>query len=259
MKAAPLPVLTSPALAAAGLRHAFFTRQGGVSQGLYATLNGGIGSDDTSAAIAENRARMAAHLGVLPARFLSLNQIHSPLCLTVAAPWNLAEPPRADAFVTQKKGIALGVGSADCGPVLFADPVMRIVGAAHAGWKGAKGGVLEATLEAMEALGARRERIIAALGPMLSQAHYEVGPEFLAAFLAEDAANTRFFRAGAQADHPHFDLPGYISFRLACAGVDSIEDLAFCTYAHEERFYSYRRMMHRKEKDYGRMISAIVL
>lgn len=254
-----LTPLTSPALKAVGIRHAFFTRQGGVSTGLYASLNGGIGSDDDKAAVAENRARMAGHLGVEPTHFLSLYQIHSPTCLTVTQPWPAGERPQADAFVTRRKGIALGIGTADCGPVLFADPKMQIIGAAHAGWKGAKGGVLEATIAAMEELGARRERIIAALGPMLSQTNYEVGPEFLAQFLAEDAANIRFFRAGEKVDHPHFDLPGYISMRLARAKVGTIEDMAFCTYADEARFYSYRRKTHRGEADYGRLISAIVL
>lgn len=254
-----LSPLMSPALDHAGIRHAFFTRQGGVSTGIYASLNGGIGSDDDKVAIAENRARMAAHMGVRPSHFVSLYQIHSPLCLTVTEPWGMTERPQADAFVTRKKGIALGIGTADCGPVLFADPVMNVIGAAHAGWKGAKGGVLEATVEAMEALGARRERIIAVLGPMLSQTNYEVGPEFMAGFLADDAANIRFFREGAKPQHPHFDLPGYISMRLARAQVGEIEDLAFCTYADEARFYSYRRKTHRGEADYGRLISAIVL
>ena len=259
MSVPKLSPLSSPALAEAGIRHAFFTRKGGVSTGIYASLNGGIGSDDDKATVAENRARMAQHMGVPASHFISLYQIHSPTCLTVTEPWGMTERPQADAFVTRKKGIALGIGTADCGPVLFADPVMQVIGAAHAGWKGAKGGVLEATLDAMEALGARRERIIAALGPMLSQTNYEVGPEFMAQFIAEDAANIRFFCAGAKPDHPHFDLPGYISMRLARAGVGTVEDLAFCTYADEARFYSYRRKTHRGETDYGRMISAIVL
>lgn len=259
MSASKLSPLSSPALDEAGIRHAFFTRKGGVSTGIYASLNGGLGSDDDKAAITENRARMAQHLGVAPSHFVSLYQIHSPTCLTVTEPWGMGERPQADAFVTRKKGIALGIGTADCGPVLFADPVMQIIGAAHAGWKGAKGGVLESTLDAMEALGARRDRIIAVLGPMLSQANYEVGPEFMALFTAEDAANIRFFCAGTKPNHPHFDLPGYISMRLARAGVETIEDLAFCTYADEARFYSYRRKTHRGEADYGRLISAIVL
>lgn len=256
--------LFSPALKAAGLRHAFFTRQGGVSKGIYASLNGGIGSEDDKADVAENRARMAAHLGVMPDHLVSLYQIHSPTCLEVTQPWGAGERPQADAMVTRKKGIALGIGTADCGPVLFADPKVQVIGAAHSGWKGAKGGVLEATIDRMEALGARRERIIAVLGPMLSQKNYEVGPEFLANFLAEDAANIRFFAKngqglGEKADHPLFDLPGYISMRLARAGIGTIEDLAFCTYADPERFYSYRRKTHLREADYGRLISAIVV
>lgn len=251
--------LLSPALTAAGIRHAFFTRQGGVSKGIYASLNGGIGSDDDRGDVLENRARMAAHLGVMPDHFVSLYQIHSPTCLEVMQPWGAEVRPQADAMVTRKKGIALGIGTADCGPVLFADPKVQVIGAAHSGWKGAKGGVLEATIDRMEALGARRERIVAVLGPMLSQKNYEIGPEFLANFLAEDAANSRFFAKGEKADHPYFDLPGYISMRLARAGIGTIEDLAYCTYADPERFYSYRRKTHLGEADYGRLISAIVV
>jgi YfiH family protein len=251
--------LLSPALQGAGVRHAFFTRQGGVSKGIYASLNGGIGSDDDTADVAQNRARMAQTMGVMPGDLVSLYQIHSPTCLVVNAPWAADQRPQADAMVTRKKGVALGIGTADCGPVLFADPMMQVIGAAHAGWKGAKGGVLEATIAQMEALGARRERIIAVLGPMLSQTNYEVGPEFLANFMAEDKANLRFFIEGEKPGHPHFDLPGYISMRLARAGVGTIEDLAFCTYADPERFYSYRRKTHTGEADYGRLISAIVV
>ncbi|MFN3481505.1 MAG: peptidoglycan editing factor PgeF [Rhabdaerophilum calidifontis] len=254
-----LAPLRSALLDRAGFRHAFFTREGGVSRGLYRGLNGGLGSDDDPADVAENRARMAAHLGVGPERLLSLYQIHSALAVPVVAPWDSASRPRADAMVTERPGLAIGVGTADCGPVLFADPEARVIGAAHAGWKGALGGVLEATLDGMEALGARRARILAALGPMLSQAHYEVGPEFEARFRAEDPANARFFREGARPGHPHFDLPGYLRARLEHAGIAAIDDLAHCTYSDETRFYSYRRKTHRGEADYGRHIAAIVL
>jgi polyphenol oxidase len=251
--------VTSALLSASGIRHAFFTREGGVSSGIYASLNGGQGSDDTPDAVAENRRRMAAHMGVEPARFLSLYQIHSPDVVTVSTPWPNAERPKADAMVTRETGVALAIGTADCGPILFADRQAGAIGAAHAGWKGAFGGVLEATLAAMEALGASRGHIKVALGPMLSVANYEVGPEFLEKFLAADADNARFFRPGPKPDHPHFNLPGYIAMRLERAGVGAIDDLALCTYADEARFYSYRRKTHRQEADYGRLIAAIVL
>lgn len=252
------PVI-SPLLAQAGIRHAFFTREGGVSQGLYAGLNGGLGSDDDPAHVAENRRRMAEHLGVAPEDFLSLYQIHSPLALTVEAGWDRASRPQADAMVTVKPGLALGVGAADCGPILFADPKAKVVGAAHSGWKGAIGGVLEATIAAMEAQGAERSRILVALGPMLSQRNYEVGPEFHAQFVARDAGYARFFAPGTRADHPHFDLPGFIVSRLEAAGVAAIDNPGLCTYADETRFYSYRRKTHRGEADYGRLIAAIRL
>lgn len=252
------PIL-SPALTRAGIRHAFFTREGGVSKGVYASLNGGIGSNDDPAAVAENRRRMAAHLDVAPEALLSLYQIHSPIAVTVEAPWTLAERPQADAMVTVKPGIALGVGAADCGPILFADPRVGVVGAAHSGWKGAIGGVLESTIAAMERLGASRQRMIVAIGPMLSQANYEVGPEFLAQFLAESPDNARFFAPGQRETHPFFDLPGYIGARLARAGIGEIDKLNLCTYADPQRFFSYRRKTHLNEPDYGRLIAAIRL
>lgn len=259
MTISPLSPITSPLLTNNGIRHAFFTRQGGVSTGLYASLNGGQGSDDSPDAVAENRCRMAAHMGVTVEKFLSLYQIHSPDVVTVTTPWANADRPRADAMVTREPGVALAIGTADCGPILFADGEARVIGAAHSGWKGAIGGVLEATLAAMEQLGAMRSRICVALGPMLSQQNYEVGPEFLAQFLAASPANARFFKPGSKPDHPHFDLPGYIAARLAEAGVTAIDDLALCTYADETRFFSYRRKTHRAEADYGRLIASIAL
>ena len=242
-----------------GIRHAFFTREGGVSQGIYASLNGGVGSNDRPDDVRENRARMAAALGVTPDRFLSLYQIHSPDVMTVDAPWASDARPRADAMVTKVPGLALGISTADCGPVLFADADARVIGAAHAGWKGAFTGVLEATLAAMEKLGAKRGKISVALGPMIRQPSYEVGPEFVERFAAADTANSRFFAPSARADHAMFDLPGYIRSRLEKAGVAQIDDIALDTCADPERFYSYRRTTLRKEPDYGRHINAISL
>lgn len=252
------PVL-SPALTKAGIHHAFFTREGGVSTGIYAGLNGGLGSNDDPDAIRENRARMAAYMGVAPEHFLSLYQVHSPTVVPVETAWNIENRPNADAMVTQNRDFALGIGTADCGPILFADPEAGIVGAAHSGWKGAIGGVLEATIAAMEARGAHRKRMIVALGPMLSQTNYEVGSDFMAQFTAQNAGNARFFRPGSCENHPHFDLPGFIVSRLEQAEVGTIENLALCTYADEQRFYSYRRKTHRNEPDYGRLIAAIRL
>jgi polyphenol oxidase len=253
------PVL-SPALSALpGIRHAFFTREGGVSEGpVYRSLNGGMGSGDDKTKVGENRRRMAAYLGADTANLVSVWQVHSPDCLHVTAPWP-GERPKADAMATVTPGMALGVATADCGPVLFADPKAGVVGAAHAGWKGAIGGVIEATLRRMEELGAARKNVTAVLGPMLSQPNYEVGPEFVARFVAEDAGNARFFIPSARPDHAMFDLPAYNMRRLENAGVGHAENLALCTYADESRFYSYRRTTHRKEPDYGRLISAICL
>ena len=253
-------MLQSASLATlSGIRHGFFTRAGGVSQGVYASLNGGVGSNDNAGHVAENRARMAAALGVKPDRFLTAYQIHSPDVVTVIEPWRHENRPRVDAMVTQVPGIALGVSTADCGPVLFADAQANVIGAAHAGWRGAFTGVLEATIAAMEKLGADRSRIAVALGPMIRQANYEVGPEFIARFREADDANVQFFVPSGRADHALFDLAGYASARLARAGIETIDDLRLCTYAEPERFFSYRRMTKRGETDYGRHINAIVL
>jgi YfiH family protein len=253
------PVLSPTLSAFPGIRHAFFTREGGASEGpVYGSLNGGIGSADDRGKIMENRRRMAVHLGVGPENLVSVWQVHSPDCLHVTGPWP-GERPKADAMATVTPGIALGVATADCGPLLFADAGAGVIGAAHAGWKGAIGGVIEATLARMEALGATRKNISAVIGPMLSQANYEVGPEFIARFLAEDGGNARFFVKSLRPAHAMFDLPGYNRLRLERAGVGTVENLALCTYADEQRFYSYRRATHRKEPDYGRLISAICL
>jgi YfiH family protein len=252
-------MIHAPSLSALpNVRHAFFTREGGVSHGIYASLNGGLGSRDAAENVQENRSRMAAALGVAPARFLTCYQIHSPNVVVADTPWARDATPEADAIVTREVGLAIGVLTADCGPVLFADAEAGVIGAAHSGWKGALGGVLEATIEAMEKLGAKRGSIRAALGPLIRQDNYEVGPEFVARYTAEDPDNARYFRPSQKPDHAMFDLPSYIAARMARAGV-GFEDLALCTYADPQRFFSYRRTTHRAEPDYGRHVNAIVL
>jgi YfiH family protein len=242
-----------------GIRHAFFTRSGGVSQGVYATLNGGIGSKDAPDSVSENRKRMAEALGVSPDRFLTTYQIHSPDVVTVVEPWPHDQRPRADAMVTNLPGIALGISTADCGPVLFADAKARVIGAAHAGWRGAFSGVLEATIAAMEKLGANRKHIVTALGPMIRQPNYEVGPEFVIRFREAGDSNMRFFAPSERKDHAMFDLAGYVAMRLERAGIETIDDVKLCTYAEPERFFSYRRMTTLGETDYGRHINAVTL
>jgi YfiH family protein len=254
------PRLESSRLAAIdGIRHGFFTRQGGVSEGIYASLNGGVGSNDAADKVAENRARMASALDVAPARFLTAYQIHSPDVLVVDTPWAPEARPRADAIVTATPGLAIGVSTADCGPLLFADKEKRVIGAAHAGWRGAFTGVIEATIAAMEKLGAARERLTVALGPMIRQPSYEVGPEFVARFVAADPEYARFFKHAGADGHAMFDLAGFIAYRLQHAGVGEIDDLGLDTFADPERFYSYRRTTKRAEPDYGRHINAIAI
>lgn len=245
--------------ALSGIRHAFFTRAGGVSDGIYESLNGGVGSNDSPAKVAENRARMAAALGVAPERLLSLYQIHSPKVVVADAPWDLTSRPRADAIVTRTPQLAIGIGTADCGPVLLADAQARVIGAAHAGWRGALTGVIEATIEAMERLGAERGHMTAAAGPMISQRNYEVGQDLIDRFREADKDSGRFFKAAERPGHAMFDLPGYIAARLERAGIAQIEDLGLCTYADPAQFFSYRRSTHRAESDYGRHINAIAL
>lgn len=253
-------MLTSPDLAALdGVAHGFFTRAGGVSQGLYASLNVGHGSADDPQAVAENRIRIKSMLGLSGGALVSPHQHHSATAIVVSEPWTRDAQPKGDALVTDRPGIALGISTADCGPVLFADGDARVVGAAHAGWRGALTGVLEATLEAMETLGARRDRIVAVLGPTISARNYEVGAEFVERFAAADPDNARFFTPGAAPDKAQFDLPAYILFRLASAGVGRAADLGRCTYAEEDLFFSFRRTTHRGEPDYGRLMSAIAL
>jgi YfiH family protein len=241
-----------------GIRHAFFTREGGVSGGVYAGLNGGLGSRDDPAHVRENRRRMAERLGVTPENFLSVHQIHSPDVIVATGPWPGPARPKADAMVTTNAGLALGITTADCAPILFADARARVIGAAHAGWKGALTGILESTIGAMEKLGAEPSRMVAAIGPLIRQESYEVGSEFVERFLEADAENATFFVAGERSGHAMFDLAGYIRRRLENAGVLVIDDLRVDTYS-DERCYSYRRSVHRKETDYGRLVHAIAL
>jgi len=237
--------------------HGFFGRQGGVSTGLYESLNCGPGSGDDRASVIANRERVRAALGA--EALVTLGQVHSPDVVTLGAAWDIGAQPPGDAMVTAVPGIALGILTADCAPVLFADAQAGVIGAAHAGWKGAIGGVVANTVAAMEALGARRSRIAAAIGPCISQANYEVGPEFHDRFVAANGGFARFFAAAERPSHLRFDLAGFVADRLAIAGVDRIETLDACTYARPADFFSFRRATHRGENDYGREISAIVL
>jgi hypothetical protein len=242
-----------------GVRHAFFTRAGGVSQGVYASLNAGVGSADDPSLVTENRARMAGALGVAPERLLSVYQVHSPDVVVAEDPWPAHDRPRADAIVTRQPGLAIAASTADCGPVLLADATARVVGAAHAGWRGALAGVTDQAIAAMERLGAKRARIVAAIGPMIRQPNYEIGPEVVDQFLDEEPDNRRFFARSQRPGRAMFDLAGYVAARLARAEIMSIEDIGVCTYADALRFYSYRRMTHLGEPDYGRHLSAITL
>jgi len=251
--------IEATSLALTGIRHGFFTRAGGVSSGLYASLNGGVGSQDDAGKVVENRARMAAALGVEPRRLLTAYQTHSPNVVVAEAPWTTENRPLADAIVTRMRALAIGVTTADCGPVLFAEPRAGVIGAAHAGWRGALTGVIEATIAAMERLGAAQRQIWAAIGPMIRQGNYEVGPDLVERFRAEDPASSRFFRPARRDRHAMFDLAGYIAARLKRAGISEVEDVGLCTYADPEQFFSYRRTTHRAEADYGRHVNAIAL
>jgi polyphenol oxidase len=241
------------------LTHGFFTRGGGTSTGLFASLNCGLGSGDDLEAVQRNRGTVARQLGVQDARLITAHQVHSRDCIVVDQPWSTDARPKVDAMVTSKRGIAIGVLTADCAPVLFADPEAGVVGAAHAGWKGALSGVTDATIEQMEKQGAVRSRITAVIGPTISQANYEVGPEFINAFASESKGNEQFFKPSMKSGHHMFDLPGYLIRRLRDATIGSVTNLALCTYADETRFYSFRRATHRNETDYGRLIAAIAL
>ena len=237
-----------------GIPHGFLTREGGVSTGEVASLNVGLGSGDDPAAVAENR-RRAAEVVLPGARLVAVHQVHSADCVTVAEPWDDAHRPTADALVTDRPGILLGIVTADCAPVLLADAEAGVIGAAHAGWRGARAGVAEAVIAAMEALGAKRERIAAAIGPAIAQPSYEVSEDFRAQFAADDE---RFFAPG-RPGHRQFDLEGYVAARLERAGAGKIEALGLDTYSDPGRFYSYRRSTHRGEPAYGRQFALIGL
>jgi YfiH family protein len=254
----PAPLTADCLNEVSGIRHGFFTRAGGVSGGIYASLNVGFGSGDDAESVRRNRERAAASLGSA-GRLNTVYQVHGNDVAVVEAAWEPKSAPRADAMVTDRPGIALGILTADCAPVLFADGRNRIVGAAHAGWRGAVGGVLAAAVAAMERLGADRKSIHAAVGPAIGQASYEVGPEFPDPFLAEDGGNRRFFRPSRRAGHHMFDLAGYVAARLAALELGAVSPLGRDTCAEEEHFFSYRRATLRREPDYGRELSAIVI
>lgn len=249
-----LEIITSDMLSP--LRHGFFTRRGGASSGVFSGLNCGLGSSDQREAVEINRSRVAQAMEVGTEALVTVHQVHSAEVVTVEGPHD--SNPRADALVTATPGLALAVLTADCQPVLFADAKAGVIGAAHAGWKGAQAGVLEATLDAMEDLGAQRDHVTAVIGPTISQRAYEVGPEFFESFHDDDPETARFF-SGGTGDRYHFDLPGYGLWRLRRAGVAEAEWTRHCTYSDPDRFYSYRRSVHAKEADYGRLIAVIRL
>jgi YfiH family protein len=240
-----------------GVAHGFMGRRGGFSTGVVAGLNAGLGSPDELDAVQRNRA-LAVKTVTPGARLVSVYQVHSPICVTVAEPWSDDARPEADALVTDRPGLALGIVTADCAPVLLADREAGVIGAAHAGWKGAVSGVTDQTIAAMEALGARRDAIVAAVGPCIAQPSYEVDVGFADKFRAEDSANAAFFAAGREG-HAQFDLEGYVAHRLESAGCGLVERLGLDTYTPEDRFYSYRRATHRGEPAYGRQLSLIAL
>ena len=236
-------------------KHGFFTRRGGVSTGIYASLNCGAGSNDTQQDVTSNRAKVAEYFGADPAQFLSVHQVHSAAAITVSGPFS-SEKPRCDGMATATPGVVLGALSADCAPILFEDRAAGVVGAAHAGWRGALAGVAEATVDQMVSLGADRTRIHAAVGPCLSQRNYEVGPEFFDEFLTEDDGFTQYF-AGGNGDRMQFDLPRFVVDRVRAAGVANVHWTGHCTYADPDRFFSYRRGCHENLPDYGRLVAAI--
>ena len=241
------------------VRHAFFTRQGGVSEGVFASLNCGFGSRDDRASVARNRELAAERLGLESDRLVTCHQIHGTDVVTVTSPWAYADSPRADAMVCRTPGIALGVLAADCAPILLVDPAAGVIGAAHGGWRGALAGVAEATVGAMTRLGARPEHIRAVVGPCIAQPSYEVGPEFRDAFIAVSPENAGFFRIAARDGHFRFDLPGFLLHRLGKLGLAAVEHTGHDTAAEEDLFFSYRRACLRGERDYGRGLAAIAL
>ncbi len=242
-----------------GVRHAFFTRRGGVSEGAYASPNCGYGSGDDPRRVGANRVRAAGKLGLAGGTLATAYQTHSAAVAVADGAWDPDHPPRVDGLVTGTPGVAIGVLAADCAPVLFADPRAGVIGAAHAGWRGARAGILEATVEAMTGLGARAADIVAGIGPCIGPESYEVGPEFHAEFVAEDARNRDFFAPDASGARFLFDLPGYVGRRLSRLDLKAVEVLPVDSCADEERFFSYRRATRRGEEAYGRGLSAIVL
>jgi len=252
-------MITLESLNLPGIRHGFMTRAGGVSEGIYDSLNCGLGSDDDLERVRENRRRVLRMADIPATTLLTAHQIHSPDVLVVEDEWHDGPRPKVDALVTTRANMAIAASSADCVPILFADPEARIVGAAHAGWRGAVGGVLQATVKQMCALGARPERIRAGIGPCIGPASYEVGPEFPAPFLAQNPANARFFRPAQRAGHHMFDLESYVAAELAALKLAEIEVAHRDTCAEAETFFSYRRSVLRKESDYGRHVSVIGL
>ncbi len=242
-----------------GIRHGFLTRRGGVSGGIYASLNCGLGSEDDQAAVVENRTRALRSAGLEPDSLSTAYQVHSAKVAVVEEDWNERERPQVDGLVTRTRGKSLGILTADCVPVLFADPAAGVIGAAHAGWKGAVGGVLQETVATMERLGAERERIRAGIGPAIAQKSYEVGPEFPQAFIERDRANARFFITSSRCRHFMFDLVGFVERELTMLGLGGIAVADNDTCAEAQDFFSYRRATLAKDPDYGRQISLIGL
>ena len=255
IKAAPIKASSLEHIA--GVQHGFFTRQGGHSSGIYSSLNTGLGADEDNEIVLKNRRVVADQLGAR--EVITPYQYHSAVALVVNEVWDWQSPPKADALVTNKPGIAIAVNTADCTPVIFASSDGAVIGVAHSGWKGTVGGVLEATIEAMESLGAKRSNIFAAIGPTISQANYEVGPEFVAQFVNDNPQSADLFVPSAKQGHSMFDLPKCVERRLQVLDLAGVQSLDLCTYGDEGNFYSYRRMTHRGEPDYGRQMSAIVI
>ena len=256
----PRPIRSRTLAGIDGIRHGFFTREGGVSTGQRASLNCGFGAKgDSRANVLENRARAMAMLGVRPDCLRTVHQTHSRVSVLADDSWVSDAPPRADAIVSRTSGIAVGILTADCVPVLLADGGAGVVAAAHAGWRGALDGILDSVVDMMTATGAERQRICAAIGPAISGSAYEVGPEFHELFLLSDSASAAYFSGGKGGDPLHFDLPGYVLYRLTAAGVTLVENTGLCTYRDESRFFSYRRATHRGEVEYGRLMSAIMV
>ncbi len=250
-------MITAHELELPGIAHGFFTREGGHSQGLFASLNCGLRSGDDVEKVKLNRARVATALGVNASHLVSPYQTHGSEVAVVTEP--LTERPKVDGIVSKTRGVALGILTADCAPILFADAKAGVIGACHAGWKGALGGVYRSTVEAMQTLDAKRENIVAVLGPMISQQAYEVGPDFVRAFLANNSDHAKYFIPSVKERHYMFDLPLFLTDRMSELGLGKVIDLGLCTYADEKRFFSYRRATHRGEAGYGRLISALIL